>query len=638
MDMPETLFTRFVDGLNTDYERLHTAKEDAFWAAYMGLLPDAESARADLVAKDNAWKRFLADPSRLEQVREIIQRGQDAWNDDDDDVEIPTAEEATALDGWLATFEAHVIESKAAQKLHEEITHDEGALATARGGMKLGYTAADGTVVPASSVRLGVMVSNDKDEGVRRAAWEAMRSIETFVLEHGFLEIVKKRNRLGRMLGGEDFYDANVRRVEGMTKHEVFELLDDLERRTRDRAQESLAELKAKHGPSVLEPWNLRYLAVGDISNELEPYFPFDQALDRWGRTFMGLGVDYRGAELVLDLVDRKGKYENGFMHGPVPAWKSRGTFRPARIQFTANAIPGLMGAGKRAIETLFHEGGHAAHFANNEMPAPCFGQEFAPSSVAFAETQSMFFDSLIQDAAWQTRYAKNKAGEAVPLELVERAVAKSQPMKAWGVRAMLAVCYGERAIYEIPDDELTPQRVLDELRAVEKRLLFLDRGSPRPILAVPHLLSAESSAYYHGYVLADMAVHQTREHFLKRDGHIVDNPRVAPELREVYWREGNSRRFRDFVERLTGKPLQPGSLAATLNQTVDEAVERQLAMALRMQRVAESRAKVDLNARIRVMHGNEEIATNADGSFKEMCTAFAKWVKKLEKDAATKA
>ena len=117
MDMPETLYTRFVDGLNTDYERLHTAKEDAFWAAYMGLLPDAEMARADLVEKDNAWKRFLADPARLEQVRELIQRGQDAWNDDDDDVEIPTAEEATALDGWLATFEAHVIESKAAARI-----------------------------------------------------------------------------------------------------------------------------------------------------------------------------------------------------------------------------------------------------------------------------------------------------------------------------------------------------------------------------------------------------------------------------------------------------------------------------------------------------------------------------------------
>ena len=44
----------------------------------------------------------------------------------------------------------------------------------------------------------------DKDEAARRGAWEGLRSIESFVLDHGFLEIVKKRNRLGRMLGGED--------------------------------------------------------------------------------------------------------------------------------------------------------------------------------------------------------------------------------------------------------------------------------------------------------------------------------------------------------------------------------------------------------------------------------------------------
>ena len=119
-----------------------------------------------------------------------------------------------------------------------------------------------------------------------------------------------------------------------------------------------------------------------------DPYFPFGAALARWGRSFAALGIAYRGAQLVLDLVDRKGKYENGFMHGPVPAWRERGTWRPARIQFTANAILGMVGSGQRATETLFHEGGHAAHFANVDMPAPCFAQEFAPSSVAMAETR----------------------------------------------------------------------------------------------------------------------------------------------------------------------------------------------------------------------------------------------------------
>ena len=57
----------------------------------------------------------------------------------------------------------------------------------------------------------------------------------------------------------------------------------------------------------------------------------------------------------------------------------------------------------------------NTAHFANVDMPAPCFSQEFAPTSVAFAEVQSMFLDSILNDPDWQTRYATTKQGEPMP-------------------------------------------------------------------------------------------------------------------------------------------------------------------------------------------------------------------------------
>lgn len=43
-----------------------------------------------------------------------------------------------------------------------------------------------------------------------------------------------------------------------------------------------------------------------------------------------------------------------------------------------------------------------------------------------------------------------------------------------------------------------------------------------------------ESSAYYHGYVLAEMSVHQTRAHFKRTLGAIVDEPEVGKQLTEV--------------------------------------------------------------------------------------------------------
>ena len=64
---------------------------------------------------------------------------------------------------------------------------------------------------------------------------------------------------------------------------------------------------------------------AGDIEREMDPYFPFEEAVDVWARTFAGLGIQYKGATMRLDLCDRPGKYSNGFCHWPQPAWRKVG-------------------------------------------------------------------------------------------------------------------------------------------------------------------------------------------------------------------------------------------------------------------------------------------------------------------------
>jgi hypothetical protein len=64
-------------------------------------------------------------------------------------------------------------------------------------------------------------------------------------------------------------------------------------------------------------------------------------------------------------------------------------------------------------------------------------------------------------------------------------------------VRAMLAVPYFEKALYEMPEGQLTSealQALADEVEAKVQGGL-----SPRPLLSVPHILADESSCYYHG-------------------------------------------------------------------------------------------------------------------------------------------
>lgn len=46
--------------------------------------------------------------------------------------------------------------------------------------------------------------------------------------------------------------------------------------------------------------------------------------------------------------------------------------------------------------------------------------------------------------------------------------------------------------------------------------------------------MADESSAYYHGYVLALMSVKQTRAYFKSKYGSITDNPEVGKQLTDV--------------------------------------------------------------------------------------------------------
>lgn len=136
------------------------------------------------------------------------------------------------------------------------------------------------------------------------------------------------------------------------------------------------------------------------------------------------------------------------------------GAWVPAQTNFTSLATPGSVGSGKTALVTLLHEGGHAAHFANVDQASPLCSQERAPTSVAYAENQSMLLDSLAGDAAWLARYARDAAGQPVPWSLVREAIEAGHPYAAFTVRSMLAVPYFEKALYDLPDDQVGGWRV----------------------------------------------------------------------------------------------------------------------------------------------------------------------------------
>lgn len=606
----------FFDTLNHSYVAVHKAKEDLFWDTYMAISHDDEGfARAE-----TAFKTFISEPQRLALAREHVMRLET----------LPAEPERDALlhglRGWVAVFEAHVIDSEDARGLMRAIIEAEARLFAERRSFEPRHVNEQGESEVATLGTLATNMGTNPLEDRRRSSFDAMRGIERWVLDHGFLELVALRNRFARAVGFDDFFAYKVVKNERMTARELTAILDDLLARTEAANARTLADLARRHGESAIAPWNLRYLTGGDVLRRMDGYLPFATALRRWVLTFRRLGVRFRGATMQLDLLDREGKHQNGFCHGPIPAWTDEtGTWIPGQINFTANARPDQVGSGLRALVTLFHEGGHAAHFANVTQNAPCFSQEYAPTSMAYAETQSMFCDSLIDDGDWLVRYARNGAGETVPPALIRERIASRQPMRAFDARMIAAVPVFESALYALPDAELTPERVLTLARETERRVLGIE--SPRPLLAIPHLLNQESAASYQGYLLADMAVCQTRAFFLERDGYLTDNPAIGPALAEHYWAPGNSVDHDTTLRTLTGEGFSARYLADTCNRSADEAwaVAEASIEAAASRRYPETGAP-DLDAHIRVVHGAEVIADSTDGE-EAMCSRFEAWV-----------
>jgi hypothetical protein len=111
-----------------------------------------------------------------------------------------------------------------------------------------------------------------------------------------------------------------------------------------------------------------------------------------------------------------------------------------------------------------------------------------------------MFLDSLVGDAAWRAKYALDLEGNPIPFEIIEEEIRATHTFAVFQLRAMLAVSYFEKALYELPEEVVKPETI--EALADEIELKIQGGFSPRPILSVPHIVSDEASCYYQGYTV----------------------------------------------------------------------------------------------------------------------------------------
>lgn len=612
---------KFVNDFNAAYEKKHYAFEAQFWGTKMNLSGDFSSEA--LSRTKTEMEDLLAEPSTLSEAKRL----RESLSDDDAPKDL-----IKTLEIIIRTCQCNDMSSSPeAKTIREQTSKIESDLEMARNQMTLGYKDAEGVFQNLSSVGLRNLMRTAPEESTRKAAYEGLRSIGPFVCSNGFVEIAKLRNKMAKQLGFVDYYDYKVTNAEGFNKAKLFEILDGLEEGTRPLMEEARKELERRFGKGALDPWNTSFMMAGSIIKKMDPYFPFSKSVERYIKSYSALGIKYAGATMNLDLLDRPKKYSNGFCHWPQPAWcKPDGTWQPSVANFTSLADPKAVGSGLTALTTLMHEAGHAAHFANIRQPSPLFSQERAPTSVAYAENQSMFLDSLVGDAAWRAKYAHNLEGEPIPFELIEEGIRATHPFAVFQLRAMLSVSYFEKALYELDENEVTAEKI--QSLADEIELKVQGGFSARPLLSVPHIVSDEASCYYQGYTLAEMSVHQTRDFFKERDGFIVDNPKVGPTLAAAYWECGNSLPFLDIVKELTGKELSGVSWTTALKETVNDKVAREKKeydeAISKLEKAVECDG-VDLDMTVRFVDGDTLISdsSKASGGLLGACKEFEQFV-----------
>ncbi len=587
--------------LNETYAKIHTAYEDLFWVSYMGdhSVNDAKDA-AQKVRDD-----FRANESLKAAVDQLHKKS--------------TGEIRERLGYWVNFFSAYQV-PEAAKGLKDKITALETKIDKNRTTRKEGYIdPKTKKFKKASANAIRGLIATSTEEAVRKAAFAGFQDLAKGNVEY-YVELVNLRNEYARLLGFEDFYAYKLHAEEKMTKKELFSLFDEIYEKTKYGFAGIRTLEKTK--PGLRKPWNYSHMLAGSFIKEEDPYFPFEDSLMRWGTSFAAMGISMSNGTAVMDLLDREGKYSNGFCHWPGLV-QYKGTKRiPGKSQLTCNVVLGLEGQSHAGLQTLFHEGGHAAHLMSSEMKDICVNHEYPPTSTSWDETQSMFLDTVSSGPEWAIRYAKNSKGEAYPFELFERKIRAMHVVMPLGFMGIMRVANFEKEIYQTK--KLTNEKVLSIAKKVTKKYTDFSVDS-FSVLEVPHIYSWESCCSYHAYGLAELALTQWREYFFKKYGYIVDNPNIGKEMKQV-WKYAASKPFPELVKIATGKKLSATPFVKEITQTIPQILKDAKEKIEALSKKPMYKKPIDLKAKIVLVHGKEVIADNSK-SFEAMADKYAKWL-----------
>ncbi len=145
-----------------------------------------------------------------------------------------------------------------------------------------------------------------------------------------------------------------------------------------------------------------------------DPQFPKEQMLPALEATLAGLGIDLRRQENIhLDVEERPLKSPRAFC-SPIEV--------PQRVMLVIKPM-----GGPDDWHALFHEAGHAEHFAHTSSSLPMESRRLGDNSVT--EGWAMLLEYLVDDPAWHAQRLEHAAGGRVRLRGRDHAALHRAPL-----------------------------------------------------------------------------------------------------------------------------------------------------------------------------------------------------------------
>lgn len=261
-------------------------------------------------------------------------------------------------------------------------------------------------------------------------------------------------------------------------------------------------------------------------ATRLDAHYPDGRSLACFERTLAGLGIRLgEQRNITIDAERRPRKSPRAFCAA---------VEIPDEIYLVTAPI-----GGRDDYSMLFHEGGHAEHYAHVDRALGFEAKYLGDSSVT--EGYAFLFDHLIDDPAWLEEVLE------VPADAIRTISGHARAARLLLVRRYAAKLSYELALHRGGGGEAG-------LRATYARLLSRASGTAWP--DETYLSDVDAGFYVASYLRAWGMEASMRQHLRNRFGTAWFKEREAGDLLKSLWRLGQSLPAEDLLESIGAEPI----------------------------------------------------------------------------------